>query len=104
MADVVGVERGRRLVEEQDARRVHEAADHLEQLPRARGEVADALVRAEREVVRVEQRPDLGAVHVQAHVAAPVEREEDVLGHREVGDERRVLVRGEQSEAARAQR
>ena len=78
-----------RLVEDDELRRLQQAADDLDALALADRKVADQRIRIERQAVAVGKRPRLG--RDRADRRAVVQRQRDVLGRRQRLEQRKVL-------------
>ena len=92
-------EHGGRLVEDQQARVLEKAADDLDALPLAGRQGPDRPVGIERQTVGAADLTELAADGREVPVAG--ERDRDVLGHRQLVEEREVLEHHPEAEISR---
>src|SRR6266550_614065 len=104
---ILALESARRLVHEENARVRRQGTADLDYLLRGDGERADAPVRMEvrvTEVLEQCQRPPPRRVSVDPPPARRLDAEQDVLGYREVGAQRKLLMNQGDAPAPRVQR
>ena len=96
-------EHGGRLVEDQQARVLQKAADDLDALPLAGRQGPDGPVGIERQTVGAADLAELAA-DASSRFQSSGERDRDVLGHRQLVEEREVLEHHAEAESPRLDR